>query len=239
MPFGEKIKGDKDMILRKVYLDIEATYNGDIDPSKSQGDRERFFKDFSNWKFCCERRYNGKNVRYEGMIGILILDFDIDKDTRIHKLISKRFVQLIGKDITKERLMKEIEGMNEIIGYHCRTKPNQKGYIGYDFGVIGAQLGVILDELPDVKCTDIELLCHSNGIYGGLKETEKYIPSIPPRRSGINNGAEAEKILLGIAFCEDESKRKDMWKRVKMYNHEDVVSLVYIEQYLKKIKMTE
>lgn len=222
--------------LRKVYLDIEATYDGDI----PETDRDRFFKDFPNWKFCCEVEHEGKKAKYCGIIGILVLDFEVDDQTHVHRLLDKKFVQLIGEQITKERLMEELDGMNEIIGYHCRTRPSgPKGYTGYDFGVIGAQLGVILDELPGVKCTDLEILCHNAGMYGGLKVIERLIPSIPHRKSGIADGAEAEKILLEVAACEDEIKKKELWKKARMYNHEDVVNLVYIEQWLKKIKMTE
>lgn len=227
------------MKLRKAYIDIETMYNGDIDPDKSQEERKKFFRDYEHWKFCCDAQRNGKKVEYQGIIGILVLDFDVDEN-KIHKLLDKKFVQLIGKGVTKERLMKELDGMNEIIGYHCRTRPSgPKGYTGYDFGVIRAQLGVVLDELPGVECIDLELLCHSAGMYGGLKKVELQIPSIPPRRSGIKDGAEEEKLLLDIACEDDDIKKKEMWKKAKMYNHEDVVNLVYIEQYLRKIKMTE
>lgn len=228
------------MKVRKAYVDIEATYCGDINPDGSQEERDRFFKDYPNWKFFAEKQYNGKKVEYCGIIGILVLDFELDDTTKIYRAIGKKFTQLIGKEITQERLMKELEGITDIIGYHCRTKPGgSRGYTGYDFGVIGAQLGVILDDLPGVKSIDLELLAHSAGMYGGLKEVETNIPTIPPRRSGVANGLEEEKLLHDIAFCEDDIKKDMMWKKAKMYNREDVVNLVFIEQYLKKIKMTE
>jgi len=228
------------MKLRKVYIDIEAHYAGDIYPDKSQEDKEKFFKDYPNWKFCCDVQYCGKQVRYKGMIGMLVLGFDVDENTQVHRLLDKKFVQLIGKNVTKDNLMKELDGVDEVIGYHCRSKPGgAKGYTGYDFGVVGAQLGVVLDELPGVKCVDLELLAHSAGMYGGLKGVEMQIPSVPPRKSGVKDGAEEERLLLDIAAETNEAKRKEMWKKAKQYNHEDVVNLVYIEQYLRKIKMTE
>lgn len=227
------------MRYKKAYIDIEVNYIGDIDPDNSQEDKERFFRDYKNWKFFAEKECNGKKVQYQGIIGLLVLDFEIDEQTQVHKLLGKKFVQLIGKEITKEILMKELNGINEIIGYHCRTKPNNKGYVGFDFGIIGEQLGVVLDELPGVKSTDLELLAHSAGMYGGLKGVEMQVPNVPPRKSGISNGAEEEKLLLDIAVCDDENKKLEMWKKAKLYNHEDVVNLVYIEQYLRKIKMTE
>ncbi len=224
----------------KAYLDIEATYCGDINPGGSQEDRNRFFKDYPNWKFYCEKQYNGKKIEYCGIIGILILEFELNEATNVYKIISKRFTQLIGKEITKERLMKELDGITEIIGYHSRTKSGgPKGYTGYDFGVINGQLGVVLDELPGIGCVDLELLAHGAGMYGGLKAVEMQVPSVPPRKSGVADGAEEEKLLHEIAYCDDEIKRKEMWKKAKRYNREDVVNLVFIEQYLRKLKMAE
>lgn len=224
---------------RKVYLDIEATYNGEYDID-SDDERDKCFKDYKNWRFFCEVEYKGKNVKYQGIIGILVLDFDVDEQTHVHKLLDKRFIQLIGTNCTRENLMKELDGMNEIIGYHCRSKPGgSKGYTGYDFGVIGAQLGVVLDDLPDVKCTDLEILCHNAGMYGGLKGVEMQIPSVPPRKSGVADGSEAELILLDVVACDDDAKRRELWKKALLYNKEDVVNMVYIEQWLRKIKMVE
>ncbi len=226
--------------IKKAYIDIEATYCGNINPDESKEDRNKFFKDFPNWKFYCEKQFNEKTVKYSGIIGILTLDFDFDEQSDIFKIKDKKFVQLIGEDINSERLMKELEGVTEIIGYHCRTKPSgPKGYIGYDYGVIEAQLGVVLDEMPGVLSTDLELLTHNAGIYGGLKQIELQIPSVPPRRSGVTDGKEEEKLLHEIAACEDEVKRKMMWKKVKQYNKEDVINLVFIEQYVRKLKIAE
>lgn len=226
--------------IRKAYVDIEATYCGDINPDGSQEDRDRFFKDYPNWRFFAEKQHNGKKVEYCGILGILVLDFELDETTNVYKVVDKKFVQLIGNEITKERLIKELDGITEVIGYHCRTKPGgPKGYTGYDYGVISAQLGVVLDDLQGVKSTDLELLAHSAGMYGGLKAVEMQVPSVPPRKSGVADGAEEEKLLHEIGCCEDEVKRKEMWKKAKQYNREDVVNLVFIEQYLKKIKMAE
>lgn len=228
------------MKVRKVYVDIETTYCGDINPDRSQEDRDRFFKDFPNWKFFAEKLYGGKKVEYCGIIGILVLDFELDEEANMYKITDKKFTQLIGKEITRERLMKELDGMTEIIGYHCRTKPGGKsGYTGYDYGVIAAQLGVVLDDLPGVKSTDLELVAHGAGMYGGLKSVEMQVPSVPPRKSGIADGAEEEILLHDIACCEDYIKKKELWKKARQYNREDVVNLVFIEQYLRELKIVE
>lgn len=226
--------------IRKAYLDIEATYCGDINPDISQENKDRFFKDYPNWRFFAEKQHNGRKVEYCGILGILVLDFELDEMTNVYKVIDKKFVQLIGKEITKEGMMKELGRITEVIGYHCRTKPGgPKGYTGYDYGVIRDQLGITLDELAGVKSLDLELLAHSAGMYGGLKAVEMQIPSVPLRKSGIADGAEEEKLLHEIAACENEVKKKGLWKKARQYNREDVVNLVFIEQYLRKLKITE
>jgi RNase_H superfamily len=223
------------MKLRKAYFDIEATYTG---PIKIEEDRNGFFKDYKNWSFLCEKDINEKKAKYRGIVGILTLDFDLDEHTNVHKITHKKIVQLVGEEITKERLMKELEGITDIIGYHCRTKPNWKGYTGYDFGVINAQFGVVLDDLPGVRCIDLELTAHSAGMYGGLKSIELLVPTVPKRKSGVEDGEAEEKLLWKIASCEDENKKKEAWKKALLYNREDIANLVYIEQYLRKIRMS-
>lgn len=224
------------MNLRKAYFDIESTYVG---PIKIEEDRNGFFKDYKNWMFFCEKNHKGKKVQYRGIVGILTLDFGFNENTDIYKITNRKFVQLIGEDITKERLMEELDGITDIIGYHCRTKPSWKGHTGYDFGVINGQFGIVLDDLPGVICTDLELLAHSANMYGGLKSVEMQVPTVPKRKSGVEDGAAEEKLLLKIASCENEIKKKELWKKALLYNREDVVNLVHIEQYLKKLKIVD
>ena len=224
------------MILRKAYLDIEATYIGDYSIDKDD-ERDKCFKDYKNWVFHTDVQYNGKNIKYTGIIGMLIIDFDVNEHTQVHKIVNSRFVQLIGEKCNKENLMKELDGINEILSYHGRTKPDHKGHVGYDFGVLAAQLGIVLDELPNVKSIDLEFDCHRAGMYGGLKGAEKLIPMIPPRKSGVIDGAEEEAILYEIAACEDEQKKAKLWKKAKRYNREDVLALPIIEKYVRKVKI--
>ncbi len=225
------------MKLRKAYIDIESSYIGDYSFDKSPEEKNLAFKDYGNWTFSCEKECDGKKVEYSGIIGILIIDFDVDETTRIHKIVDSRLVQLIGKDCCAEILMKELEGINEIVSYHGRTKPNYKGYTGYDFGVIAAQTGIVLDELPDVKSIDLELDCQRIGLYGGLKRVEYKIPGMPSRKSGVEDGSEAEKMLYEIARCDDENRKAELWKKLKQYNKEDVLALPIIERHVRNVKM--
>ena len=80
------------MKYKKAYVDIEATYTGEYDIDKDE-ERDKCFRDYKNWMFCCETEHNGKKVGYQGIIGMLILWFEVDENMHIHKLIDKKFVQ--------------------------------------------------------------------------------------------------------------------------------------------------
>lgn len=227
-------KGNNKQRVRKAYLDIEASYIGKYNIDMEGEERNRAFRDFNNWILCKDVVRNGKTVRYSGIIGILIVDYEVHSDGR-HTIVGDRLVQLIGEECTKENLMRELDGTDEILSYHGRTKPDFKGRIGYDFGVIAAQLGVVLDDL--IKSTDLELDCHRAGIYGGLKGAENEIAVLPPRISGITDGKELETVLYAIAACEDEKKKDKLWKKAKRYNLEDVISLPMIEKYIRRVNI--
>ena len=70
------------------------------------------------------------------VIGIRIADGD--RDT---------FVQLVGRNATKDNLMQVLQGAERIVTYNGRSIPDSvKGYVGFDFPVIAAQMGVVLDK---------------------------------------------------------------------------------------------
>lgn len=223
------------MTVRKAYIDIESSYIGDYSFENGPEEKNLAFKDYINWVFSCEKEYEGRQVLYEGIIGILIIDFDVIGN--LYKIVDSRLVQLIGRDCCAENLSKELEGVNEVISYHGRTKPNYRGHTGYDFGVIAAHTGIILDELPGIRSIDLELDCHYRGFFGGLKKIECKIPGMPSRNSGVGDGSDAEKILYDIAHCEDKNKKEELWERLKQYNKEDIISLTFIERYMRKVNM--
>lgn len=231
-----KLRRQNIMKLRKAYVDIESSYIGDYSFDKPE-DKNLIFKDYINWVFSCEKECDGKKIEHEGIIGILIVDFEVDDATKVHRIVDSRLVQLIGKDCCAEILTKELEGINEVVSYHGRTKPNYKGYTGYDFGVIAANTGIILDELPGVKSIDLELDCQIMKLYGGLKKIECRIPGMPPRKSRVEDGSEAEKILYDIAHCDDKNKKAELWEKLKQYNKEDIIALPIIEKYVRDVKI--
>jgi uncharacterized protein YprB with RNaseH-like and TPR domain len=82
------------------------------------------------------------------------------------------FVQLVGDQINKAALMGALAGAARLFTFNGRSIPDEvKGYTGFDFPVIAAQLGVVLDkEFPH---TDLCPECWKAGLYGGLKKVEE------------------------------------------------------------------
>lgn len=219
------------MNVRRVFLDIELLYNGD---AKS---RQLMFRDFDNWKFVIDGEYEGVYGRYYGIIGMLIIDCDFDKETNTYRITDKEFVQMVGPDITKDNLIKTVGEFNEIIHYHGRSTPNHKGYIGFDLPVIDAQLGIALDMLPGVKSIDVELYCHRNGIYGGQKAAERVFNI--ERESNVDDGSDAVILMINAGRAKDDEQRKLIFDKLLKYNKEDIRGLVVIEQAIRGIKYQE
>jgi uncharacterized protein YprB with RNaseH-like and TPR domain len=93
---------------------------------------------------------------------------DLCKDFENHKITvigirtvegeKDTFSQLVGQDVTKENLLKALKGVKRLVSYNGRSIPDRvKGYVGFDFPVIAAQLGIILDKL--FPHTDLCPLC--------------------------------------------------------------------------------
>jgi hypothetical protein len=109
----------------------------------------RLFKDFGNHQIT--------------VIGIRILDGARDS-----------FIQLVGKDVTLQNLTQALAGVERIVTYNGRSIPDHvKGYIGFDFPVIAAQLGVVLDK--EFQHLDLCPLCWKANLWGGLKAVEQML----------------------------------------------------------------
>ena len=65
---------------------------------------------------------------------------------RVVTEVDDTFIQLVGDQITKAAVMGALAGVNHLFTFNGRSIPDKvKGYAGFDFPVIAAQLGVVLD----------------------------------------------------------------------------------------------
>ncbi len=137
------------------------------------------------------------------------------------------FVQLVGKDISKERLMKALEGVERIVTYNGRSIPDKlKGYIGFDFPVIAAQLRVVLDKV--FQHVDLCPLCWKANLWGGLKVVEQTLGL--KRRLPGKDGKWADETWKKYEKTGDGRLLDDLLA----YNREDVFMLRILEEALGK-----
>ncbi|MHB8652284.1 MAG: ribonuclease H-like domain-containing protein [Terriglobia bacterium] len=137
------------------------------------------------------------------------------------------FIQLVGDQITKAAVMSALAGTKRLFTFNGRSIPDKvKGYTGFDFPVIAAQLGVVLDR--EFEHTDLCPECWKAGLYGGLKKVE------------LTLGLKRE--LLG----KDGLWAQEIWRQYKAsgnarvldellaYNKEDVFMLRRVEEAILK-----
>ncbi len=185
--------------MKTAYLDIETNYVG---PFTSNEDR--FFRDSKNHLLT--------------VLGIRLLDDQQDT-----------FVQLFDKEISKAKLLQALEGAKKIVTYNGRSIPDSlKNRVGFDFPVIAAQLGIVLDkEYPHVDlCTE----CWKHNLYGGLKKVEQKLclKRLFPEREG----AWAMNAYRAYLQTGDENLRTELLA----YNREDVYMLRELEIKLASLK---
>jgi uncharacterized protein YprB with RNaseH-like and TPR domain len=140
------------------------------------------------------------------------------------------FVQLVGKKVSKANLMQALEGVDRIVTYNGRSVPDRvKGHVGFDFPVIAAQLGVVLDrEFPH---TDLCPECWKAGLWGGQKAVEQAVAlkrSLPGK-----DGAWADQAWKQYEASQDRRYLNELLA----YNKEDVYMLRRIEEALARRKM--
>lgn len=163
---------------------------------------DRLFKDFKHHRLT--------------VIGIRILEGD--RDT---------FVQLVGEDATRDNLMKALEGVNCIVTYNGRSIPDKmKGYIGFDFPVIAAQLGVVLDKL--FPHTDLCPVCWKANLWGGLKAVEQALGL--KRKFPGKDGKWADESWKKY----EKTRDRRLLDELLAYNREDVFMLRRLEDALAK-----
>jgi len=161
---------------------------------------------------------------------------DLFKDYANHKLTvigirivagdEDNFVQLVGEQITRESLLAALAGVERIVSYNGRSKPdNVKGSIGFDFPVIAAQLGVVLDR--EFQHTDLVPLCWQKNLYGGLKKVE--IALGLKRKLPGKDGLWANQTWREFLRTRDQT----LLDALLAYNKEDVFMLREVELALR------
>ncbi|HEY4979853.1 MAG TPA: ribonuclease H-like domain-containing protein [Candidatus Acidoferrum sp.] len=184
--------------MRTAYLDIETNYVGEFNSSE-----DRFYRDSKNHLLT--------------VLGLRLLDDGSDS-----------FVQLFDKEITKVKLIQSLEGTKKIVTYNGRSIPDaMKKRVGFDFPVIAAQLGIVLDkEFPHV---DLCPECWKHNLYGGLKKVEKQLGL--KRQFPDREGAWAMEAYRTYLKTGDEKLRIELLT----YNREDVYMLRELEIKLQKL----
>ena len=136
------------------------------------------------------------------------------------------FIQLVGNDVTRENLMLVLEGVERLVTYNGRSIPDKvKGYVGFDFPVIAAQLGVVLDK--EFAHTDLCPECWRKGLWGGLKAVEQNLGL--KRQLPGKDGKWADEMWKRYEATRDESVKQE----VLAYNKEDVMMLRRVEEALE------
>ena len=135
------------------------------------------------------------------------------------------FIQLIGEEATRETLMAVLAGVERLVTYNGRSIPDAvKGYIGFDFPVIAAQLGVVLD----TTFTHLDLCpeCWRAGLWGGQKAIEEMLGM--KRELPGKDGQWADNVWKRYEATRDERLLQDL----PTYNREDVFMLRRLEEAL-------
>ena len=150
------------------------------------------------------------------VIGLRIMDGEKDA-----------FFQLVGEEATREALLAVLAGVERIVTYNGRSIPDDvKGYTGFDFPVIAAQLGVVLDKT--FKHLDLCPACWRAGLWGGQKAVEEMLGL--KRELPGKDGKWADETWKKYVATRTERFLEDLLT----YNREDVFMLRRIEEALDR-----
>ena len=119
-----------------------------------------------------------------------------------------RFIQLVGKDITKDSIMGALEGVDILHTYNGSR---------FDLPFIHSCIGLDLNRVFPHR--DLMFDCWKNNLYGGLKAVERQLGI--ERRLKDMNGWEAVKLWRKYV----ESFDLEALNKLLEYNKEDVVNL--------------
>jgi len=166
-------------------------------------------------RFTDQRLFRDSKNHKITVIGVRIMDGEKDA-----------FFQLVSEEATREALLAVLEGVAHIVTYNGRSIPDDvKGYTGFDFPVIAAQLGVVLDRV--FKHLDLCPACWKVGLWGGQKAVEEMLGL--KRELPGKDGKWADDTWKKYQATRNESLLKDLLT----YNREDVFMLRRIEEALE------
>ena len=148
------------------------------------------------------------------VIGIRVMDGPSDS-----------FYQIVGEDISKTTVMKALKGVERIVTYNGRSIPdNVKNRMGFDFPVIAAELGIVLDRI--FQHMDLVPVCWKHGLYGGQKKVEETLRL--KRQLPGKDGAWADETWKKYKASGEVRYLNELLA----YNKEDVLMLRCIEEAL-------
>ena len=166
-------------------------------------------------KFADQRLFRDSKNHKITIIGVRVMDDDKDA-----------FLQLVDDEVTREALLAVLQGVELIVTYNGRSLPDDvKGYTGFDFPVIAARLGVVLDKA--FKHLDLCPACWRIGLWGGQKAVEQVLGL--RRELPGKDGKWADETWKRYQVSRDERLLRDLLT----YNREDVFMLRRIEEALE------
>jgi hypothetical protein len=197
--------------MKIAYLDIETDYVGPFND-------KRLFRDHKN-----------HNIT---ILGLRILDAEPDSASPgAERELNDQFFQFTGDDLSRETLLLTLGGVRKIVTYNGRSMPDDvKRSVGFDFPVIAAQYGIVLDR--EFAHTDLVPECWRRGLFGGLKEVERKLGLV--RELPGKDGFWATQTWRKFR----ETRDQRLLDEVLLYNREDVYMLRAVELKLRSIPST-
>lgn len=183
--------------MKIAYFDIETNYVG-----KYEYPDQRLFQDWKNHLIT--------------VVGVFLVGRDGDE-----------FVQLVDEEVSKKNLMHVLRGVRKLVTYNGRSIPdNIKRRVGFDFPVIAARLGVVLDR--EFEHTDLVPECWKRDLYGGQKKVEEAL-GLRRKLPGRDGGWAQETWRKYL-----ETRKRKYLDELLLYNKEDVFMLREIERLLAR-----
>ena len=151
------------------------------------------------------------------VIGILVIDGTSDS-----------FYQLVGEDISEKGLMRVLEGVERLVTYNGRSIPDKvKNRVGFDFPVIAAELGIVLDRI--FHHVDLVLHCAGSMAFMEVKKRVEETLGLKRQLAG-KDGAWADATWKKYKASRDVRYLNELLA----YNKEDVFMMRRIEEALTK-----